>query len=152
MNKKQKQKKQFRRESFRFVEYLVSGGVYFWAGYLVFFLADSLLGWGLFAAKMAANVVGWAVNYMLQRFWVFRDPRLSKHKVEVTGRYLFITIVDFFLDYLIVYALQVVGVTPYIGQFASAGFFTVWNYIWYKTWVFTSRMHRKHPATKQKRR
>jgi len=162
MNKKQKSSKRSlekakrtRLEFYRIIEYLVSGGVYFWTGYLVFFVADSLLGWSLFAAKMVANLVGWTVNYLLQRFWVFRDPRLAKHKVEVTGRYLVITAVDFFLDYLIVYALQLAGITPYIGQFISAGFFTVWNYIWYKTWVFTSRIHRRHPkktTTKTKRR
>jgi putative flippase GtrA len=156
MNKKQKRLKQkrFRREIYRIAEYLASGGVYFWTGYIVFFVTDSLFGWTLFAAKMTASVVGWTVNYLLQRFWVFNDPELSKHKVEVTGRYLFITIVDFFLDYLIVYSLQLAGITPYIGQFVSAGFFTVWNYAWYKTWVFTSRLHRRSkqiPKPKRKK-
>jgi putative flippase GtrA len=132
-----------RRELLRITEYLVSGGVYFWSGYAFFFVADQLLGWRLFAAKMSASVFGWMINYLLQRFWVFRDPQLSKHKVEVTGRYMIITLVDFFLDYAIVYGLVQVGITPYIGQFVSSGFFTVWNYLWYKLWVFTNRVHRK---------
>jgi putative flippase GtrA len=149
MNKNQKSKaeqRRLRRELVRITEYLVSGGLYFWTGYLIFFIADHYLGWNLFWAKMTANVVGWTVNYMLQIFWVFKNPALSKHRIEVSGKYMFITIVDFFLDYLIVWGLQVVGISPYIGQFLSAGFFTVWNYLWYKFWVFTNRIHRKPKA------
>jgi len=137
-------KKVIRIESIRIIEYLVSGGVYFWSGYAAFFVFFSLFGWNLWWAKLGSNIFGWIINYMLQRFWVFNDPRLAKHKLEVTGRYIVITLVDFVLDYLIVYGLQRLGVTPYLGQFASAGFFTVWNYFWYKTWVFTTRLHRKH--------
>lgn len=148
---KRRKQKRLKRELVRIGEYLISGGLYFWTGYLVFFITDSLLGWSLFWAKMTANVIGWTVNFLLQRFWVFRNPELSSHKVEVTGRYIFITLVNFFLDYLIVYALQLAGVTPYIGQFVSAGFFTVWNYIWYKTWVFTTHIHHKaHPKHKRR--
>lgn len=100
---------------------------------------------------MTANVIGWTVNYLLQRFWVFRNPELSKHKVDVTGRYMVITLVNFFLDYIIVYALQLIGITPYIGQFVSAGFFTIWNYIWYKTWVFTTHIHHRNHSKTQRR-
>lgn len=121
------------------VEYMISGGVYFWSGYAAFFVFDKGLHWDLWWAKITASVVGWAVNYALQRFWVFRNPRLHKHRVEVTTRYVIITLVDFLLDYVIVWALKSVGITPYIGQFVSAGFFTVWNYLWYRFWVFSTR-------------
>lgn len=133
-----------RFEVVRVVQYLVSGGLYFWTGYAIFFVCDQFLGFNLWWAKLTANVVGWIVNYLLQRWWVFRNPALAKHRTEVTGRYIVITLVDFVLDYAIVRGLQMVGITPYIGQFVSAGFFTVWNYLWYRSWVFTSRLHRKH--------
>jgi putative flippase GtrA len=162
MNKKQKlsaaraqrrQQKRFRRELIRIGEYLISGGLYFWTGYATFFVAFSLFGWNLFWAKLASNIVGWTVNFVALRFWVFANPNLSKHQVDVTGKYAFITLVNFGLDYVIVYALTLVGVTPYIGQFVSAGFFTVWNYIWYKTFVFATHIHhRVRPkAAKRKR-
>lgn len=133
---------------------MISGGLYFWTGYIVFFVADSLIGLNLFWAKLVANIVGWTINFIVLRFWVFANPSLGKHQVDVTGRYALITLINFGLDYLIVYALQQLGVTPYIGQFASAGFFTVWNYIWYKTFVFASHIHhrgRKNKITKKKR-
>jgi putative flippase GtrA len=145
--KRRKSSKSNRREVRRITEYIVSGGAYFWTGYIFFFVAYRSLHWGLFWAKISADVVGWVVNYGLQRYWVFNSPALSKHRVDVTKRYLIITGVDFLLDYLIVRELNVAGLTPYLGQFVSAGFFTVWNYLWYKLWVFPSSSptaRRKH--------
>jgi putative flippase GtrA len=142
---KQKSKKRslLQTDGKRFAEYLVSGGAYFWSGYALFAVLFSGLHWSLWWAKLAANVFGWTVNYLLQRFWVFRNPSLAKHRTEVTGRYIIITLVDFVLDYLIVRWLSTLGITPYIGQFISSGFFTFWNYLWYRNWVFTNRVHRK---------
>lgn len=137
MNKKQT------KELKRITEYLISGGAYFWSGYLVFFLIDKGLGLAFFWAKSVSILVGWIVNYMLQRYWVFKNPRLKKHQTEVTTRYIIITLVNFVLDYFIVYGLKIIGITPYIGQFLSAGFFTVWNYLWYKLWVFPDKFDKK---------
>lgn len=130
------QKQKAHRRFVQFVEYMISGGLYFWTGYLAFFICYSGLHWTLWWAKILADVVGWVVNYGLQRFWVFSSPSLSEHRIEVTKRYAIITLVDFLLDYVIVRELKVWGLTPYLGQFVSAGFFTVWNYVWYRWWVF----------------
>lgn len=145
LNKKQA------REVKRITEYLVSGGAYFWSGYLVFFVIDKGLRGSFFWAKSIATLAGWTVNYILQRYWVFKNPKLAKHQTQVTGRYAVITITDFILDYLIVFGLKHISVdgfiiNPYIGQFVSAGFFTVWNYLWYKYWVFPEKFSRKKRA------
>lgn len=133
INKKQ------RHEVTRFAEYIVSGGAYFWTGYLVFFVVDKGLHGSFFWAKSVSTLSGWTVNYLLQRFWVFKNPKLASHLIEVTGRYIAITLADFVLDYFIVLGLKTIGITPYIGQFVSAGFFTVWNYFWYRWWVFPGK-------------
>ncbi|MDB5160742.1 MAG: hypothetical protein JWO96_122 [Candidatus Saccharibacteria bacterium] len=138
-----KLKKAQRKLLIQIAEYCVSGGAYFWSGYLIFFIADKGLHWSLWWAKLAANVVGWIVNYTLQRFWVFNNKGLAGHQTQVTVRYAIITLVDFVLDYLIVAGLKSIGITPYLGQFASAGFFTVWNYLWYRFWVFPVKFSKK---------
>ncbi len=138
-----KLRKSQRKEVTRFVEYMISGGAYFWSGYLAFFVGDKILHLNLWWAKLAANMFGWTVNYILQRYWVFKNPKLSKHQTEVTTRYIIITLIDFVLDYLIVATLKGVGITPYIGQFVSSGFFTIWNYLWYRFWVFPQKFTRK---------
>lgn len=142
MATKKRLSKKNRLELIRIAEYLVSGGAYFWTGYLVFFVCDKAFGLNLWWAKLLANISGWIVNYVLQRYWVFNNKRLAKHQTEVTGRYIFITAVNFVLDYIIVSTLKSAGLTPYLGQFVSSGFFTVWNYLWYRFWVFPQHIHR----------
>lgn len=135
-------KKKQAREVKRITEYLVSGGAYFWTGYATFFVCDQILHLNLWWAKLLANVVGWIVNYLLQRYWVFNNPKLAKHQLDVTRRYIIITLVDFLLDYVIVSSLKSIGISPYIGQFISSAFFTFWNYIWYRWWVFPDKYPR----------
>lgn len=137
-------KKRQKKLIWQFVEYMISGGAYFWTGYIVFFFCDKQLGLSLWWAKLTANVSGWTINFVLQRYWVFRNPHLKGHLGEVTGRYMIITLINFGLDYLIVATLKSFGLTPYLGQFVSSGFFTVWNYVWYRFWVFPTKKH--HPA------
>ena len=150
-SKKSKVSKSLRNRRFiQFVEYMISGGAYFWTGYLIFFGADKGLHLSLWWAKLLANVAGWIVNYLLQRFWVFKNPHLKEHLAKTNTRYIFITLIDFMLDYLIVAMLKSAGITPYLGQCASAGFFTVWNYFWYRFWVFPES-HKKGIKPRRKR-
>jgi len=145
-------KKKNRKLIIQAIEYLVSGGAYFWSGYALFAFLWSGLGWSLWWAKLGANIFGWTVNFILQRYWVFRNPHLKGKLAKVSGRYIVITLVDFLLDYFIVYGLKRAGLTPYIGQFVSAGFFTLWNYVWYRWWVFPERIPApRHPARRHVR-
>jgi|SRR6185312_3393575 len=120
----------------RFLKYLAGGSLYFWSGYAVFALCYSGLRWSWLPAKIAADAVGWSLNYLAQRYWAFNSDRLKLSEMQHVGRYLFIESIGFVLDYLIIGALNAIGITPYIGFFISAGFFTVWSYLWYKYWVF----------------
>jgi len=139
--------KSLRQRIIQFAEYMIAGGAYFWVGYAAFFVFDKGLHWGLFAATMVSNLIGWTVNFILQRYWVFKNPKAKGHMAETTEKYIFITVVNFGLNYVIIWALKQVGITPYIGQFISSGFFTIWNYVWYKYWVFPER-YKKPKVTK----
>ncbi len=120
----------------QFIEYMIGGGVWFWSGYAIFALCYSVIGTNWFIAKLAADIVGFSLNYFLQRYWAFNDNRLNKHEGRVLSRYVTITAINFVIDYLIVGGLKALGVSPYIGLFAAALFFTGWNYAWYRFWVF----------------
>lgn len=119
----------------QFIEYMISGGVWFWSGYVLIVLLDDRI--GLFWANLIGNAVGITLNFLLQRYWVFRTK--GKEKIAFTaGRYIIYTLLNaFLLNYLILYALKEwLGLDPAIGQFIASAFFTVWNYFWYKFWVF----------------
>ena len=129
-----------KQEFVQLVQYSITGGAWFWSGYLMFALCDQVFGLSLFWAKLIANLFGLSVNFVLERLWVFDDHnRRIKRLTIVTERYIFITIANLFIDYLIVRILRdSFGITPYIGQFTSAGFFWGWNYLWYRYWVFAT--------------
>lgn len=135
------------------IEYLVAGGAFFWSGYFSFALFYSVFGWPLFIAKQSANLIGLLVNYVLEDQWVFKHNKSKKtYDRRRTGRYVVITLINFGIDYLIVAELKQRGISPYIGQFVSAAFFTVWNFVWYKYWVFAQHPSRKRGKRKLKRR
>lgn len=125
-----------RQQTVQFLEYLLGGFSYFWSGYIVFAICYTGFGWNWFPAKMLADLVGWTINYLIQRYLAFANPALKKHEAATLGKYGALTAVNFVLDYLIIWSLNEAGITPYIGFFISAGFFAVWNYLWYRFWVF----------------
>ncbi len=125
-----------RKLAIQFLEYMVGGGVWFWGGYLVFAICYSGFGWDWLWAKMLADFIGWTANFLIQRYWAFNDPALAHKTIQVSERYILITAVNFLLDYLLIWGLKAIGVTPYVGFFISAGMFTIWNYYWYRFWVF----------------
>ncbi|HYH36241.1 MAG TPA: GtrA family protein [Candidatus Saccharimonadales bacterium] len=120
----------------QFLKFWVGGGLYFWSGYAVFALCYSVLDLWWLWAKILADIVGWSLNYFVQRYWAFASDHMKLSEMQHVGRYLFIETVGFTLDYAIIAGLTALGVTPYVGFFAAAAFFTVWNFLWYKYWVF----------------
>jgi len=124
-----------RRVAEQFVKYMTGGGLYFVVGYAVFALCYSGLRWDWFPSKIISDVIGWGLNYLVQRLWAFKD-QIHLTEMQHAGRYVFIESIGFVMDYLMIWGLRAIGITPYIGFFISAGFFTVWSFFWYKYWVF----------------
>ena len=151
MKKKKTSQKRKRRQklAIQFIEYLVSGGVWFWSGYIIIVGLDDYI--GLFWANLIGNAVGITLNFLLQRYWVFRTKKPGKIAFTA-GRYIIYTLLNaFLLNYLILYGLrELFGIGPEIGQFIASAFFTVWNYFWYKVWVFPEGSKHHHKIVKPK--
>lgn len=138
MAKKHILKKRHQKELIRFGEYMIGGGVWFWSGYIIIVLmtANDV---PLFWANFVGNAVGLTLNFIIERYWVFKTKRQTKLG-EATFRYIVYTALNaFLLNWLILQGLRNVGIEPAIGQFIASAFFTVWNYFWYKVWVFKGR-------------
>lgn len=125
-----------KRRLIQFGEYWIGGNVFFFSGYATFALCFSVFHWQWWQAKLVADTVGWTLNYLMQRYWAFDNSGLKAHEGRNRGRYIALSVIDTVLDYAIVGGLVYLGVTPYIGMFVAAGFFTFWNYFWYRFWVF----------------
>ncbi len=136
-------KKSQRRELTRFGEYMVGGGLWFWSGYVIIVFLNGRI--PLFWANFIGNGVGISLNFLVERYWAFSTSRPTKLFVA-TKRYIIYTALNaFLLNYIILATLKFqFGVQPKFGQFVAAGFFTVWNYLWYKLWVFKGQtVHRR---------
>lgn len=140
----QKIKKRYQKELKRIAEYLISGGAQFWSGYAAFAVFDLLLFIPFWPNRVLSYGVGVVVNFYLQRYWVFGKKRMSKKQIHSSAeKYYGVMFTNFVLDLAIVGGLyELAGVSPYIGQFVSAGFFTVYNYLLFKFWVFKKQAHR----------
>lgn len=123
----------------QFVLYNVGGVGFFVAGYMVFSVLYGVLSWDWWSAKIVGDLVGWTVNYFIQRFLVFHEESRAHKEHRIFARFSAISLVNVPIDYLIVGGLKWLGVTPFIGLFVSAGFFTIWKFAWYKHWVFRTR-------------
>ena len=117
-------------------KYMAGGALYFWVGYAVFAVCYSGFHVRWLYSKILADVIGWSLNYLVQRYWAFAEGGKKLSEIQHVGRYLFIESIGFVLDYMIIAGLNHIGITPYIGFFISSAFFTVWSYFWYKYWVF----------------
>jgi putative flippase GtrA len=87
-----------RADLIQFLQYMIGGTSYFWTGYAMFAVCYSGLGWAWFPAKMIADIVGWTVNYVIQRYWAFNNPRLAKHEGATVSRYAVLTAGNLLLD------------------------------------------------------
>lgn len=138
-----KLRKRTKKELVRIVEYMVSGGAWFWSGYILIVLLDDVI--GLFLANLVGNGVGLSINFVLNRYWVFKGRRPSSLETTTTRYIIYTGLNAFLLNYLILQGLKTyAGLGPEIGQFIASGFFTIWNYLWYKAWVFKGAEKPKH--------
>lgn len=131
-------KKTTKKLIIQFAEYAVAGGAWFWSAYFITLVLDPIIGLGW--ANIIGNLVGVTINYFLSAFWVFKTKN-NKHAMSASWKYILYTGLNFILSAFMLKALRAVGIEPYLSQFISAGFFTVWNFVWYKLWVFKGTPH-----------
>lgn len=110
--------------------YLGGGQAFFWSSWLIITFGERYI--GLWWANLLGNVVGITLNYICQRYLAFP----GKHILNSGWRYALITIINLFLSYGALKWLTGIGIDLWFAQFISAAIFTIWNYAWYKLWVF----------------
>jgi len=128
-----------RRGVKQFVLYNIGGIAFFGVGYGLFALLYGIASWPWWVAKIFADLAGWTVNYLVQRHIAFRREAAGQRERTILGKFTAISLVNVPLDYAIVGGLKLLGVSPFIGLWLSSLFFTVWKYLWYRSWVFRAK-------------
>src|SRR5690606_36464903 len=79
-------KKKDRKLIVQFTEYMISGGAWFWSGYAAYAFLDAILHIDFWPAKISSYIFGASVNFVLQRYWVFRQKRTTKRQLGDSAR------------------------------------------------------------------
>jgi putative flippase GtrA len=138
-----KLKKPSKQNLLQFVYFNFGGVVFFVSGYAVFALLYGVFGWYWWVAKGIADLIGWGLNYIIQRYLAFKDESKAQSQKKLIGKYVGFSLVNVLIDYALVAGLYALGVSPFLGLWISSLFFTVWKYVWYKFWVFKNKDSKK---------
>ncbi len=149
----EKLKKQFTLQNLiEFIKLQLAGNILFWGTYLGFFLLYEVANWTEIASLALASIVAHALFFFVNSEWVFdENGKRRKTSGELT-RFVAFMGLNYFINLGIIYALShYLDITPYIGQFISAMFFTVWTFVGLKYWVFREAHRHVSLRTKGKK-
>jgi putative flippase GtrA len=139
----EKVKKQFTLQNLiEFIKLQLAGNILFWGTYFGFFLLYEVANWTEVLALAVASVIAHVMFFIANSEWVFDEKGERRKSSGELTRFVVFMGVNYFINLGIIYALShFFSITPYIGQFISALFFTLWTFIGLKYWVF-SEAHR----------
>lgn len=149
-------KKQITLANFvQFIKLQLAGNVLFWGTYIGYFVLHDVLDWRSITALVVASLAAHVAFFIIDKEWVF-DTKTGKEKTtsEVVKFALFMGL-NFFINLGIITGLErYFDISPYIGQFIAALFFTFWTYFGLKLWVFDTHPHslltkRRHASHRQ---
>lgn len=132
-------KKPAKQSILQFIYFNFGGIVFFVSGYLLFVLLYGVLHWWWLLAKGIADLVGWALNYVIQHYVAFNDSAREQGHKRVLKKYIPFSLLNVLIDYGIVGGLKALGLTPFLGLWIASLFFTFWKWLWYKHWIFSDK-------------
>lgn len=155
---RQKQKKSLIKIAIEFVKLQVAGNILFWGTYIGFFGLRELADWSTITALATASILAHILYFVADKEWVFSDKTGRRKTSDELSRFILFMGLNYFINLgIIAWLDSYFGITPYIGQFISGLFFTVWSFVGLRYWVFHEA--KRQPAitvyrlkTKERRR
>ena len=150
----EKIKRQFTFQNLiEFIKLQLAGNILFWGTYLGFFLLYEMANWTEIAALSVASIIAHALFFIANSEWVFDEKGKRRKTSREITRFIIFMGINYFINLGIIAGLShYFGITPYIGQFISAMFFTVWTFVGLKYWVFREAHHHASLRTRSKKR
>ena len=149
---RQKQKKHYIKLAIQFLKLQLAGNVLFWGTYLGYFAFDKVFHWPEFIALATASIIAHVLFFIVDKEWVFVDKTGRRKATNEIIRFIAFMGFNYVLNLTIIELLSVyAGLSPYVGQFVAAIFFTLWNYAGLKFWVFQVPQHHAITISKVKK-
>ena len=145
-------KKQFTLQNLiQFIKLQLAGNILFWGTYIGFYVLHEQIRWSEVVALTVASLIAHALFFVANKEWVFDEDGANRKSSAELVRFVIFMGINFFINIGIIYGLsQFFGISPYIGQFISGLFFTLWTYVGLKFWVFREAQH--HASLRARRR
>ena len=142
----EKIKKQFTLANLiQFIKLQLAGNILFWGTYIGFFLLHEIANWSELTALAMASIIAHGLFFIADSEWVFDEKGERRKTSGELTRFVIFMGLNYFINLGIIAGLSYyLNISPYIGQFISALFFTLWTFVGLKYWVF--------PAPKVQRR
>lgn len=118
------------------VMYMAAGAATTLTDYLVFTVVFSYANGGLLAATVFAYIAGLLVSYLLNRYWVFRRGGNRQSAAASLWRYTVFLGINLAITYAMLWGLEQMGVTPYLGKLVVGAFMFFWIYWGNTVFVF----------------
>ncbi len=152
MGKIEKIKSQFTFQNLiEFIKLQLAGNILFWGTYLGFPLFHEILKWEEVFALATASIIAHIFFFIANSEWVFDEKGERRKTPGELTRFVIFMGINFFINLGIITGLSYFfGITPYIGQFISGLFFTLWTFIGLKYWVFREAHHYGSLRSKKK--
>lgn len=142
MKQKQKKKKQLIRLAVDFIKLQLAGNVLFWGTYIGYFVLNNVYHWAELPALMVASTIAHILFFIVDKEWVFADKSGRRKTNAEVLRFLAFMGFNYALNIVIIETLsRYAGIEPEIGQFIAAAFFTAWNFLGLRFWVFPVPQH-----------
>lgn len=150
--KKKTVKKRWLKTFIEFIKVQIAGNILFWVTYVSFFGYNELASIPYPYSFIMATITGNIVFFLVDRHWIYNAHNGKRKSSREIVRFILFMTFNFFLNIFIIFTLESwLGLSPYIGQFIAAAFFTVWTFLGLHFWVFQPD-HTRHPALTIQRR
>lgn len=142
---KKQTKKHLWADAVQFLKLQVSGNILFWGTYLGHALLREVFHWQSAPALALASILSHVAFFIVDKNWVFSDETGKRKTNQEVARFIIFMGLNYFLNIGITLGLErYFGVSPYVGQFIAAFFFTFWQWLGLKFWVFRHARHAHH--------
>ncbi len=138
----EKKKRKLLKYVIEFLKLQLTGNILFWGTYGGYFALHELMGIGETPALATASIFAHVLFFVVNKEWVFDDKTGKRKTSQEVTRFVMFMGLNYFINLGIITGLShYFGISPYIGQFIAGLFFTAWNYIGLRFWVFQEIQH-----------
>ena len=145
---KKKQKQNLVRRAWEFVKLQLSGNILFWGGLGGTAFFKEFIGLPSVWALALGNIIAYVVFFLVDKHWVFSDKTGKRKASDEIFRFIIFMSAGYFINIFLVETVsQISSIGIYWSQFfVSTFFFTFFNWLGLRYWVFKPARHAHHLA------